>query len=262
MDLIYQEYLMLEALKSKVIPAKDTAIAPSLFQNHLLSPKNDKPQLHITKYDYGISSMLLFLFILFVWLYVTNRKKLNQVIKGFYQTRYTNQNTRDEFSIGNRVSVFLSVFFVITLTIFITKTLSFYHIQLFGNKFVEVIVGLVLIIMYSIKFVTINLAGFIFQVQKEARDYVMSVFLFCNALGLFMLPVVICLSYIKQVPPVIFIYTGIGLIISFICVRMARGIFIGFKSQRVSKFYLFMYLCTLEILPFILVVKIFILKIK
>ncbi len=245
-----------------IIVKKDTTKPLSLFQSHLLTVKATKPQLHITKYDYWIAGIFLFLFVLFVWLYVSNLKKLNQIIKGFYQTRFANENARDEFSIGNRVSVFLSVFFVITLSIFITRMLSFYHIQLFKNSAVEVIIAFLIIVAYCIKFATINLVGFVFQVQKEARDYMTSVLLFCNVLGLFMFPIVICLTLIKQVSPLIFIYIGMGTIISFICIRMVRGIFIGLKSQRVSKFYLFMYLCTLEILPFIFIVKLIILKIK
>ncbi len=257
-----QDTVKKDSIPLIISPAKDTTTAPSLFKGHLLPVKNIRPQLHVTKYDYLVTGILLFLFILFVWLYVSNRKKLNQIIKGFYQTRFTNENARDEFSFGNRVSVFLSVFFVITLTIFITRILSYYHIQLFKSNAVELIIAFLIIAIYSVKFAVINLIGYVFQVQKEARDYMMSVFLFCNALGLFMFPIVICLTFIKQVSPLIFIYAGIGIVISFICVRMIRGLFIGLKSPRVSRFYLFMYLCTLEILPFILLVKFFILKIK
>lgn len=243
-------------------PVKDTISPPSLFQGHLLTVKNDKPQLHITKYDYWITGVFLLLFVLFVWLYVSNRKKLNQIINGFYQTHNVNENKRDAFSMGNRVSVFLSVFFVFTLSIFISRVLSFYQVQLFANNVVELTLALIIILVYCIKFITINVFGIVFQVPKEARDYMMSVFLFCNALGLFMLPVVLCLTFIKQASPLVFIYAGMGIILAFICVRMVRGIFIGLNSPRVSKFYLFMYLCTLEILPFILMVKMVILKIK
>ena len=130
-------------------------------------------------------------------------------------------------------------FFLITISIFVTQVLSFYQVRLFENNSTEVIIALVIIVVYGIKFVVINLVGYIFQVQKEAKDYMMSVFLFCNTLGLFMLPLVICLSFVKQLSPAIFIYIGVVIIASFLCIRMVRGIFIGLKSQRVSKFYLF-----------------------
>jgi hypothetical protein len=86
-------------------------------------------------------------------------------------------------------------------------------------------------------------------------------FVFINLLGLIMLPVVICLEFVKHVNPVVFIYTGLFLIIGFLCMRLLRGIVIGMRSNRVSKFYLFLYLCTLEIVPFVILVKLFMLYI-
>ncbi len=244
------------------LPVKDSVATPSLFQNNLLVPKSTKPSLHFTNYNYWVAGTFMFLFILFIWIYTTNQKKLGQVIRGFYQTRFANINARDEYSVGNRVSVFLSAFFVITVSIFVSQILAYYHIQIYKNIPAEVIVGLLLVFIYSIKFVTIKLLGSIFLVQKEATEYIISIFLFCNVLGLFMLPLVICLLFMDQVPQSVFIDTGIVLVTIFLFIRMARGIFIGLKSQRVSKVYLFMYLCTLEILPFVLMAKLVLLKIE
>lgn len=250
----------------KPIPAliKDTTIAPSLFQNHLLAVKNPKSQIHITDNDYWVSLILLLVYVLFVWIYVSNRKKLNQVIKGFYINRYTNQLTRDEFSIGNRVSVFLSIFFVVTLSLFIIRATQFYGFHLFTDNaaILGVATAMLIIISYTIKFSTVKLFGHIFHQQKEASDYMMLIFLFCNTLGLFMLPLVICLTFVKQVPPAFFIYTGMGMIAIFTCVRIIRGIILGLNSFGIFKLYLFMYLCALEILPFVILVKLFMLIIK
>jgi len=66
---------------------------------------------------------------------------------------------------------------------------------------------------------------------------------------------VMCLAFFRQVSPSVFIYAGYAIIGGFLAVRLIRGLAIGFNSSRVSKFYLFLYLCTLEILPFIVLVK-------
>jgi hypothetical protein len=106
------------------------------------------------------------------------------------------------------------------------------------------------------------LFGFIFQNEKEAGEYATTLFLFCNILGIFLLPVVIGVAFVKQVPPVTFIYFGMFIYALFIVIRLLRGIIIGVNSIRVSKFYLFLYLCTLEILPFVIMSKLFILNNK
>ena len=239
---------------------KDTA---SIFQNSLLTAKDPKPVLHFTRYDYTVASILFFSFILFVWLYATNRKRLNQVISAFYVNRYANQLAREEISLGNRVSVFLSTLFVTTITLFILQVNQYYGFLLFQEgSFTFLFIGLIILVIYTGKMIVIRLLGFIFQVQKEALDYSTTVFLFGNTLGLFMMPIVICLSFARQVSPLIFIYSGFAILATFLCARLVRGLIIGINSTRVSRFYLFLYLCTLEILPFVVMMKLFFLKIN
>ena len=253
-----------KVLVKPVVLAKDSSFAPSLFKDHLLTVKNYRSEIHFTNYDFLISGVLLFLYLLFVWIYVSNYKKLSQIIKGLYFNRNYNQLSRDELSIGNRVSFFLSIFFIVTLTLFISRVMAHYGLRLYSTDvpFLDVVTALALIAAYSVKFATIKLLGYVCKLKKEANDYMGTVFLFCNALGLLMLPVVICLTFVKQVPPVFFIYAGMGIIAIFFSVRIIRGFILGFNSSEISKIYLFMYLCSLEILPIVILVKLFTLNLK
>jgi hypothetical protein len=250
-------------VKTDPIPSKDTVKATSLFQNHLLVAKSSEPQLHITNYDYGVAGILFLSFVLYVWLFVTNRKRLNQVIKSFYINRYANQLAREEMALGNRVSIFLSVMFVFTLTIFFGEVIKYYgFITTSGSITFFLSIGLCIVIAYGIKLVCIKLLGFIFETPKVASDYILTLFLFANTCALFMLPVSVCVTFVKQVSPLVFIYTGFGILILFLVIRLIRGLIIGFNNPRASKFYLFLYLCTLEILPFVIMIKLFLLKIN
>lgn len=245
------------------IPSVDTTKTESLFQHNLLQVRGDTPQLHITQYDYGVASILFFAYLLFIWLYTINRKRLNQVIKAFYVNRYANQLAREEVSIGNRVTIFLSTLFVLTFALFVSQVANYYGFFIRDNQFLFFIkVALIIIGAYGLKMLSVRIFGFILQKQKEANDYAMTVFLFCNTLGLFMLPIVVCLAFVRQVPSEFFIYCGFIIFGSFLCIRLLRGIIIGLNSLRISKFYLFLYLCTLEILPFVIMVKLFLLKMR
>ena len=166
-------------------------------------------------------------------------------------------------SIGNRVTIFLSALFVTTFALFIYQVSSYYGYFTTGHQlvfFIKVVV--VIIAAYALKIISVRIFGSVFQNQKEANEYAMTIFLFCNALGLFMLPVVVGVAFVRQISPECFIYLGYTIFGSFLCIRLLRGMIIGFNSIRISKFYLFLYLCTLEILPFVIMVKLFILKIK
>jgi hypothetical protein len=70
-----------------------------------------------------------------------------------------------------------------------------------------------------------------------------------------MLPIVMCISFVRQVSPVVFIYSGEFIIVLFILIRIVRGAVIWLNGLRGYGFYLFLYLCTLEILPFAVLIK-------
>lgn len=235
----------------------DTGSTTSLFEGHLLTKTSEKPQLHFTDFDFGVASLLLLTFILFVWLYSTNRKRLNQVVKSFYINRITNQLGREELSLGNRVSIFLSLLFIVSFSLFIFQTAEYYGYK-HENDFVfflKLAIGIPLV--YGLKILFVRFFGFIFQNQRESGDYSLLIFLFCNVLGLFLLPIVVCMAFVKDVSPEVFIYSGGSVFVLLLLIRVLRGVLIGFNSIRVSKFYLFLYLCTLEILPFVIMVKLF-----
>lgn len=242
----------------------DTLGTPLLFQNHLLAIKNDSQQIHYTEYDFFITGVLLISFTLFVWLYVSHRKRLNQIISGFYINRFANQLTREEFNLSNRVSVFLSVLFVLTLTLFISEINQYFSLKMLSSNILVsyLTIATFILLIYGVKVFGIRLLGNLFQTTKEGADNILLVFLFGNTLGLFLLPIVISIAFIKQISPFVFIYIGISIIIIFILIRIVRGIIIGLNSPRFSNFYLFLYLCTLEILPFVILAKLFLLKMK
>lgn len=250
--------------KSHIIPQQavvsqpDTTHTSSLFQGHLLQPKGDKAQIHFTNYDYLLALILFVFYVVYVWLYVTNRKRLNQLVKSFYQSRSNTALTRDDYAASNRVAVVLSTLFLFTLSLFLGQVADYYGLfARFDHEIRYLFIAGALILMYLIKFSIVRFAGFIFKTGKEASEYMGTLFLFVNIVGLFMLPVVTCLAFVRQVSPFVFICTGFTIIIGFLAIRLIRGILIGLNSNRVSGFYLFLYLCTLEIVPFVILIKLF-----
>jgi hypothetical protein len=71
------------------------------------------------------------------------------------------------------------------------------------------------------------------------------------------------LSFLKQISPLVFIYLGVAMVSAFMLIRAINTIVLGLgNSSKISKSYLFIYLCALEILPFIIIVKLIIIKFK
>jgi len=138
----------------------DSLKTTSLFKEHLLTTKNTIYKFHYTHYDYLAASILLFSFLLFVWLYASYFKRLNNTIKGFFINRFANQFSRDEFSFGNRVTVFLSIMFVFMITLFVSQTVKYYYG--FGGMAsdffqLNVIVAVIILLIYLSNLLLSNL---------------------------------------------------------------------------------------------------------
>ena len=250
-------------LHLKKVPPADSIIHPSFFQGHLLETINKKPLIHYTSYEYGTAALLFLTFILFVWIYVTYRKFLNQLFKNLYSTHIANQSRREENSIINRGTVVLSVMFLIVLSLFIAKTITLYAVvdsSYYGLLILKT--AGILIILYTIKLAGIRFLGFVFKNVRESLEYITAIILFWNASALFLLPVLSCLLFLKQLPPQLFVTIGMIGIAVFLAIRLVKLVFIGLNSARISKVYLFLYLCTLEILPFVIVYKLFLIGIQ
>lgn len=241
------------------VASKDTMETTSIFSGHLLAPQATKPTIHYTNYDYLIASVLLLMYIIFVMLYIKNRKRLNQVIKAFYINRFASQLAREEVSVVNRVSVLLSVIFLFSITLFIRQIMEYYGwFQGVNEMLLFLSILAVVASIYALKFITIKFLGFVFKTPKETDEYALTVLLYINSLGLFLLPIVVCIAFAENVSIEVFIKIGLYILALFLFTRMVRGLIIGLNSVRVSKFYLFLYLCSLEILPLVVMVKIFI----
>ena len=246
-----------DSLLATIAKANSLENSYDLFEKHLLGVQNEGPITNPLGNNYLLTGILFVLFVLFVWLYVTKRQRLIQIIKDFYQIQAGNVNRRYEFSNTNIVSIVLSIFFIATITLFFIQVTSYHGIRLGYTYDIAILCASVISVVYAIKLIVIKLMGFIFQEQNKANEYLTSIVLFANVIGLFMLPLVICLAFLKQLPAALFVNVGMLLLVLFFILRLAKGMSIGLKSPAISKIYLFMYLCALEILPFILMFKLF-----
>jgi hypothetical protein len=97
--------------------------------------------------------------------------------------------------------------------------------------------------------------GYVFKASNETSDYVLNLYLFGQVTGICLLPVIIFITYFDNSKSIIFIG---ALVIILLCLyRLFKGFVIAFSKSKVSVYYIFLYLCTLEILPLVLLLKIF-----
>ena len=107
-------------------------------------------------------------------------------------------------------------------------------------------------LLYLFRIFMNAIIGYVFKNNELSYYYVINIFVIDLFLGIILLPLLILLVYLKL--PFL-LYMGFFIYAAIFLYRLLRGIIIGSSGTKFSKVYLILYLCTLEILPLIVLVK-------
>jgi hypothetical protein len=233
-----------------------------IFSGHLLQPTHFSAENNKVEKSYWPVFVLLFSFILLVYLRVNSSRRFFQIIRAFFSLSYTRQLVREEYRLNKGTSIALILLFIITASIFLYKLNSYYGFFEFsipGFPAFLVICGAILFV-YSLKLLINRLLSFLVDETERLDEYIFNVFMMNKAIGFFLFPVVIALQYIKMDTHYLLV-GGLMIAVFFYAIRIFRGFVIGYAGKGISVFHLFLYLCTLEILPLVVLIKLLVSKI-
>lgn len=224
----------------------------------ILFPKSFNPTpLATPEGNWWGAAILFFSFTLIVILRVFDYRKLALLFNGFVRASSVSAMYREEYSFTSRVSVLLIINYLLVFPFFIWQALGYFGASREGLPGFFTIV-LIILCVYFVKIVATRILGNIFQVKEASSEYVYNILLFNKTIGLLMFPVCLLLAYARQIPPEILVWTGIVSWCLILIYRLLRVILIGFSNSSVSFFYIILYLCTLEIIPFVVILKVFV----
>ena len=193
--------------------------------------------------------LLTISFLLIAVLRASYWKHAKLLFMGVFAQRYANQYLREENAFTERVN-------------FITFLLMTINFSIIGLKFIpqisllEVIflIGGTMLFFISKKGIMLFF-GKIFMVQDVAKLGVFFSFLFDRALGFFLFPLVVMLYFFTfEITKFLFIIISIVYVL-LLLLKLFWLWKIGTNSFGLSQFYIFLYLCTLEISPLLLLAK-------
>ncbi len=235
---------------------------PGIFTEHLLPARAANEGIGIKRpsnYD-GFFFLILFLaFVLFALVKIFSRRKLQQLFLAFIKPSAMNQLLREEYAFTDRSTILLLLLSWLILPLFVFQSITHFHpaspfsegIKLYGLS-LAVIVG-----MYSLKIISIRLLSLTTGLKAEGSEYIYTILLFNKVAGLIMFPLVLLVAFARQLNPIHLLYAGLFILSILLIYRILRLVQLGLSASGVSVLYLFLYLCTLEILPFIVIIKLF-----
>jgi hypothetical protein len=229
---------------------------------HELEPLHSEPILLKPEQPFWLLAFLLTILALLMAVRIFYRKSFSELANAFFSFRYTGQLVRDENILLQRTTIILTLIFTLTLAMFFYQSgeLLKWNLPYVATGFkAYLFFALLISAIYTIKFLVLKITGFIFDISQEMETYIFNVFLINNMFGLLLLPVVV-INFLYPAFSITQITGILVLIIAtiFFLYRLVRGVFITRESGQHSPFYLFFYLCALEIAPLLVLFKVLI----
>ncbi|MFN8166318.1 MAG: DUF4271 domain-containing protein [Bacteroidia bacterium] len=245
-----------DSVKKAILAAEQNA---DIYHGHQLHPSHSGAKLLERNSPDWLFPIILLVLAIFAALRFFFTKYFSQMITAFVNNNLTNQIVRDENIILQRATIYLSILFNLIAAMFLYLVSIRLGWDMSGigeglNRFLF-FTGIVSAI-YACKFLILKMSGWLFDSEREMAVYIFNIFLINNVLGMILLPIICLMAYNDLIGINFLIFLSSTLVGLAIMYRVFRGIRVGISSPSFSPLYLFLYLCTLEIAPLMVVWRI------
>ncbi|MEO5681189.1 MAG: DUF4271 domain-containing protein [Chitinophagaceae bacterium] len=154
-------------------------------------------------------------------------------------------------------SLFLNIFFVIVAGLYIFFLLQHYNTAPVNGFWLLLLYCIVAVgLVYLVKFLILKFTGWIFNIRDAADTYIFIVFLVNKLLAIFLLPLLIVMSFSMASWANVLLTLSYVMIGAFFTYRYIVSFAPVRREVKVSQFHFFMYLCAFEIIPLLLIYKV------
>jgi hypothetical protein len=196
---------------------------------------------------------------LLVYMAVLNRimtKDISNVLQSFYNNRILSQVSKEEGILNSWTFLGLFILFGFTFGLFLYQLTAYYDV-FYSISGIELFASfaVLIIVLFAVKLVLLRFLGFVFNIDRLVGEYISILYLTYFNITFVFLPVSLCFSLMaaRYIPFVL----GLALVLVIVIfvwqyLRSSVNIISSFKFH---KFYLFTYLCDLEICPILILIK-------
>lgn len=246
--------------KINLVSIKDTNTViqnnQSVFYGHALVKTHDTPVFKSGDTSYWPGIILFAVFSIFVLIKISEPKKIIKIFSSVLSLQVAKQLFREDFRLTKRISILLGISFILVMAFLIQFINEYFGLILTEYSQLKqfLFFTAILSLMYLIKFSINYILAFITSNEELGKEYLFNVYVFSQTIGVVLFPLVICLKYTKY-PTEWFLYPALVICGGFYALRIFRGFVISVFEQNVGILYIFLYLCTLEILPLLVLIK-------
>lgn len=184
-----------------------------------------------------------------------NANNWTLVLRSIFNPRAVQQLIREENTMDNTFSGVLVLTFFFSLALFFSNINVTYNVTISAQPLLTYfLILIVLFLVYLIKFLFLFLFQVIFEAKEIFEEYSVGLMNINIVLGVCFIPLNLIIAYGLNIPKGILIYTGIALLVISFVIRYIRIYEMG-KRNGIKRYNIILYLCTLEIIPMVLFIK-------
>ncbi len=254
---------VLLAKDSTAIPVAEP-LKPSLEkllnENKYLNSKGIPESLVAKPKKVNDQDILFYLLVSFIFIFGIIRsvyaRYFSTLFRVFFNSSLRQSQLTDQLLQSKLPSLFFNLIFLIAGGLYV-----YFLLQRIGHKSLAidwVLLGAsvaAFMIVYLVKFLTLKFVGWVTGYKQEADTYIFVVFLINKIIGIFLLPVIIVLSFSLPSVSNIFVMVSFILIGVMISLRFFRSYGLLQHKLNVSRFHFLVYIFSLEILPLLIMYK-------
>lgn len=193
---------------------------------------------------------------IFAWGKSLYQKYLYQIVESLFNYQLANRLYRDKNILFRNLSIGLQILFSLNIGLFLYYLSIRYNLNNITNLPLAniLIYSSGIFLFFQFKAALYKFIGYIFKVQDDFSEILHHVTIYNKALGLFLLPITLSIPFVNNYLQTGLLFFSLFIISALLLLVLFRGFQIVNK-KHVSFFFLILYLCAVEILPVIILIK-------
>lgn len=212
-------------------------------------PRHEK--LEMADWNIGLVALVLLLIVMSKTLFPRRFRQLSGAIFG---SNYLNQLLREWNPFQSLMGIFFILAYVVVFGLYLQRLLIYFAggDQTLASPFAFFALAAGVGAFLLLRMLFVNFFAFLFRTKEVSMRYLTNQVSYFMITALLLLPILFVLIYnpFKSV-----FYMSILLVMALLVFRFYRSFIVGLSNRRFSILYLFLYLCALEIVPFLLLIK-------
>lgn len=212
-----------------------------------------KPRVHGSQWIvYTVFSLLL----LFAILRFKFSNELQSVVHSFFDHRFLSQSTSFSNILNTWPFLFFYLLFGFTIGMYLFLVGKYLELSYgWSDTHWYLILSVSVMGLFVLKIFALQFLGFVLEVNKAVSTYISILFLGYFQAALVFLPLIVAFSLSPSSYAIYYLYAGIGLTLLLLSYQLVRAFVHIISHYQFPKFYIFIYLCALEICPLLILIK-------